>query len=309
MEQAIGKASVSFRVGVSQWMTDEGFEGLLALLDGHPGVTDEISFFTSETHPPLPLAELGRRCGLLERRMKSARERGYHAGINILATIGHHEENLANSLSGDYVHVTDIEGKTCRGALCPNSGKTREYVRTAYRFIADAGPDFIWIDDDVRLIGHMPLRFGCFCDECLELFARSHGLGLSRSALREGFDQADVTRKLALRKAWLAHNRETILRLMSLIEETVHGSRPGLPIGFMTGERFYEGYDFDGVARVLAGPAGAEVRWRPGGGVLLRREPGRAHGEIARDRAAGLAPAARPWARSSRRSRTSPTSG
>jgi hypothetical protein len=266
MERAIEKAFVSFRVGVSQWMTDEGFEGLLALLDRHPGATDEISFFTSETHPPLPLEELGRRCRLLERRMKSARERGYRAGINILATIGHHEENLANSLSGDFVHVTDIEGKICRGALCPNSEATREYVRSAYRFIAEAGPDFIWIDDDVRLIGHLPLRFGCFCDECLELFARSHGQGRSRSELREGFDQTDVARKLALRKAWLGFNRETISRLMSLIEETVHGSRPGLPLGFMTGERYFEGYDFDGVARVLAGPAGSEVRWRPGGG-------------------------------------------
>ncbi|OHB79281.1 MAG: hypothetical protein A2W31_17060 [Planctomycetes bacterium RBG_16_64_10] len=39
-----------------------------------------------------------------------------------------------------------------------------------------------------------------------------------------------------------------------------------MPLGFMSGERFYEGYDFDQWARVLAGPRGAAVYWRPGGG-------------------------------------------
>jgi hypothetical protein len=266
MELPIEKAFISFRIGISQWGAEESFDALLALFDRHPGVTDEISFFTSETHAPLPLAEIGRRCGLLERRMGRARERGYRAGINHLATIGHHEENLANSLSGDLAFLTDIEGRICRGSLCPNSDTTREYVRDAYRLITQAHPDFIWIDDDVRLLGHLPIRFTCFCDGCLALFARSHGERFSRAELREGLDQADVHRKLALRKAWLAHNRQTISRLMSLIEETVHGSRPGLPLGFMTGERYFEGYDFDAIARVLAGPAGSEVRWRPGGG-------------------------------------------
>jgi len=34
----------------------------------------------------------------------------------------------------------------------------------------------------------------------------------------------------------------------------------------MTGERFYEGYDFDNWARTLAGESHAPVYWRPGGG-------------------------------------------
>ena len=34
----------------------------------------------------------------------------------------------------------------------------------------------------------------------------------------------------------------------------------------MTGERFYEGYDFDHWAEALAGPRSAPVYWRPGGG-------------------------------------------
>jgi hypothetical protein len=39
-----------------------------------------------------------------------------------------------------------------------------------------------------------------------------------------------------------------------------------MPLGFMTGDRFFEGYDFDHWAEVLAGPEHAPVYWRPGGG-------------------------------------------
>lgn len=266
MDKPFEKAFVSFRIGTPLWIREERFEEVLALFDRHPGVTDELTLFTSETHAPLPLAEIGRRCELLARRMERARARGLRAGINHLATLGHMEENLVNSLSGDVAPMVDIEGRICRGSLCPNSDSTREYVRDAYRLIAEVGPDYVWIDDDVRLIGHFPIRFGCFCDVCREEFARMQGRTFTREELRQGFDQSDTPRKLELRTAWLAHNRRTMVRLMSLIEETVHAARPGLPLGFMTGERYFEGYPFDEVARTLAGPAGAEVRWRPGGG-------------------------------------------
>jgi hypothetical protein len=39
-----------------------------------------------------------------------------------------------------------------------------------------------------------------------------------------------------------------------------------MPLGFMTGDRFFEGYDFDHWADALAGPGRAPVYWRPGGG-------------------------------------------
>ena len=55
-------------------------------------------------------------------------------------------------------------------------------------------------------------------------------------------------------------------RLLAQIEETVHNERPGMPLGFMSGERFYEGYDFDQWAITLAGGGPSPVYWRPGGG-------------------------------------------
>jgi hypothetical protein len=60
--------------------------------------------------------------------MEAARAQGYRSGINVLATLGHHEENLPNSLSGDYTPMTDPAGGVCRGTLCPNDDRLRAYI-------------------------------------------------------------------------------------------------------------------------------------------------------------------------------------
>jgi hypothetical protein len=263
---AIKKAFISFRIGIPQWMTEERFKGLLELFERNKGVTDEVTFFTSETHPPLPLEVIQERATILSRRMVAARELGYRAGVNILATIGHHNENLEHSLSAPYARMTDIAGGTCQGSFCPNDEGMRGYIAEAYKAIATANPDYIWVDDDVRLFGHMPIRCGCFCDNCLAIFEKETSKKYDRAALREAFSQSNVKTKLEIRNAWLDHNRNTLKRLFSLIEKTVHDAKPGLPIGFMTGERFFEGFDFDVWAATLSGPSKSEVMWRPGGG-------------------------------------------
>lgn len=261
------RASISFRIGVPVWSNEARFNELLDLFDAHPGVTDEITLFTSETHPPLPLEALLERLPAARARMDSARARGYASGINILSTIGHHEENLAHSLAGDFTPMTDPNGNSCRGAFCPNDPRLREYIRQAYEALTAAKPDYIWIDDDVRLAGHMPIGECCFCDTCMALFSKRSGTTFTRDSLCAALGGGTLDDRMKLRRAFLQHNRDTLSDLFTLIEKTVHGLAPGLPLGFMTGDRFFEGYGFDTWAQVLAGPSGAPVRWRPGGGA------------------------------------------
>ena len=52
----LDRASICFRIGQPIWANEARFVELLDLFDANPGVTDEITLFTSETHPPLPLA-------------------------------------------------------------------------------------------------------------------------------------------------------------------------------------------------------------------------------------------------------------
>lgn len=260
------KAFIAFRIGTPQWLTEERYRDLLALFEKYKGVTDEITFFTSFTHPNLPLEEMKRRCDILARRVEQAKALGYRAGINILSTMGHHEENLPNSLSGNYTPVTDIGGNICRGSFCPNDPQLQQYVRQIYQDVANARPDYIWVDDDVRLMGHMPVGLTCFCNHCLALFEKESGVKYTRDTLRTALTTGAPESIAALRKAWLAHNRATIARLLALIEQSVHAVNPKLALGFMTGDRFFEGYDFDHWAEALAGTNQAPVYWRPGGG-------------------------------------------
>jgi len=89
-----------------------------ALFEKHKGVTDEITFFTSATHPPLPLEEIKRRCEILARRIPQAKGAGVSSGDQRPVDDGHHNENLPNSLSGDYTRVTDIDGNVSLGSFC-----------------------------------------------------------------------------------------------------------------------------------------------------------------------------------------------
>ena len=176
MIKTLHRAFMSIRIPVQRWQTEAAFTEILHMLDEHPGVADDLALFTASTHPPLPLDVARERAALMARRIKQIKVRGYGCGINILATIGHHNENLSGSLQGDYTRRTDINGSVCEGSFCPNDPRfIKEYVIPLYTVMAEAGPDFIWIDDDVRS-GHMPIGPDCFCDRCLEQFARISGI-------------------------------------------------------------------------------------------------------------------------------------
>ena len=263
----------SFRIGTPFWLSDERFNDLLAFFRRFPGMSDELAFFTSETHPPLPLDVMLQRAERLGKLLPRVRELGIKAGINVLATMGHHEENLANSLSTPWQRVMDIEGNTCAGSFCPAHPELLDYARRVYTAMAQAAPDFIWLDDDIRLAGHGRLRLTCFCDLCLDNFRKESGRVFTRPTLSEAFRLGTLEERLDWRRRWLEHNRNTIDHLFAVIEQATHSVKPGLELGFMTGDRFWEGYGFERWARTLAGPGKAPVRWRPGGGFYSDEKP------------------------------------
>lgn len=262
-----GVPLIAFRIAPAHWLTDSCFEALLDFFARHPGTADELAFFTSDTHPPLPLEVIRPRAARLRKTiLPRVRQHGMKAGVNVLATMGHHEENLTNSLNKPWQRVMDPSGNICRGSYCPAHPELIEYARTLHSTIAKADPDFIWIDDDVRLEGHSPVRFTCFCNLCIQQFSRQVGIRFTRQTLIKAFAAGTLDERLRLRREWLEHNRRVIDNLLRNIEEAVHQVRPGLPLGYMTGDRFYEGYAFERWAKTLAGPQQASVRWRPGGG-------------------------------------------
>ncbi|MDF2646036.1 MAG: hypothetical protein K0Q73_1841 [Paenibacillus sp.] len=255
----------SFRLYDVFDLTDSQFEQLLDLFHKYEGAADALTFFTTSTHAPIPLAAAKERVAVLKERMREVRRRGFRTGINVMTTIGHHNEHLPYSLSGPYTRMTNIEGDVCQGSFCPNDEQMRQYVKELYRIVTLAEPEYIWLDDDIRFT-HKPIGQGCFCETCIQLFSIRTGVPYTRELLKQKFNEGPESEKLAIRREWLQHNRSTLNRLLQLIEQTVHEISPDMPIGFMSGDRFYEGYDFPGMERSLSNNGETNVMWRPGGG-------------------------------------------
>ena len=202
-----------------------------------------------------------RRISIMKERIARAKAHGYRSGINILCTIGHHPEALPLGIGPEYPRAITLEGREAGGTLCMNQPIFRDRIVTIYTAMAEADPDYIWIDDDVRC-GHWIDSVGnagncCFCDTCMARICEKIGRTLTREEL------AGLMGDPAIRAAVHECHSDSINELFALIEKTVHAVRPGLPLGFMTGERYEEGYDFARWAKTLAGPDGAPVWWRP----------------------------------------------
>ena len=273
---------ISLRVSTYLWLADERLEDLIGLLTEYRDTIGEVAFFTGFTHPPLPLAELEERALKLGGILPRFKALGLSSGINHLATMGHLDENLENSLDEPWQHLVDLGGDVSKSCYCVADPDVQDYVRRSYEALARAEPDFIWLDDDIRMESHQPdIQLACFCDRCVSDFSTGTGRAWTRESLKEAFSSGSRDERLALRKRWLEHNRAYIEKTLRLIRSAVDAVDPAIRLGLMTGEASYSGYGFARWAEALAGPSGVEVKWRPGGGFYEDTHPlgllGKAH--------------------------------
>lgn len=254
----------SVRLGGENWIYEDRLVEVLGLLKKYPCGIGQVSMFTSPIHSPLAMEEMKRRIDIMKDRMKLVRSYGLEAGINILATIGHHNEDLKDCYQDTETYrMTNIDGEACEGSHCMNDARyIQNYVVPVYEMLAKAEPDYIWIDDDIRY-GHMPIGSGCFCDGCIELFNKNHGTHYTREALKAALTEKNTE----LRKRWLQQQSDAITHLFEVIAKTVYDIDDTIKLGFMTGERYMEGYDFETYAKALSQNGKYEIMWRPGGGA------------------------------------------
>lgn len=254
----------SVRIAYENWFFEDRFDELLGLLKKHPCGIDQLTLFTSAVHIPLKLDEVKRRTDVMKVRMEKARQGGWSSGINILGTIGHHCENLEELPEGDWQHMVNIKGEVGMGTYCMNDlDFIQKHVVPTYQLLAKANPEYIWIDDDVRY-GHMPIGNGCYCDKCIALFNRTYGHAFTRETLKDALDN-DMT----VRKQYLKQQADAISNLFRIIGKTVRAISPEIKLGFMTGERYAEGYAFAEFAEALSDGGKYEIMWRPGGGAYM----------------------------------------
>lgn len=260
------KANISYRIHYQCWHDEKCFEELYAMIrDIRPA--EEYALFSDDAHSPLTLTEMQRRFEIMGKRIVRLRELSVRVGVNIMNTFGHIGENI------DYIadikrHFTGYDGFACPGVACPNDPDWYEnYLKPVYQTAAALHPDFIWIDDDFRLLGHhRSWKVGCFCPDCLRKLHEMTGLPGTLEELKDFFDCPD--RKLARqrRKTMLKWNRDCMISGAAKLEEYIHAVDENIIIGQMDGWYTWGGLDYRGHYQALAGKKNTPVKWRPGGG-------------------------------------------
>ncbi|MHB1296873.1 MAG: hypothetical protein ACYC4R_18015 [Anaerolineae bacterium] len=263
------RLTLSWRIGVMQWDTDEAFNQLLPLLGAYQSVVDEVALFDSATHHLyIPLDDYARRMELAAQRLAAFRQAGIPSvGINVLCTIGHVNEAWSYMPPLPFQAMVGHDGGISTSCACPNTPEMRAYVRAKYELAAKAGPDFIWVDDDIRM-DHHGVAWGCFCPTCLALFAQRAGRAFTREQLVAAFDDPDQGR---LRVLWVEQNISSIESLLIEVGDAVRRIDPHIAMGLMTtgaGRTTYAGQAFDRWFAALGA-----TKARPGGGFYTDAAP------------------------------------
>jgi hypothetical protein len=252
-----------------QWETEEAFQRLLALLREHQDVVDEVALFETITHHLyIPLDDYARRMELAARRLDAFRAAGIASvGVNVLCTIGHINEAWSYMPPLPFQAMVGHDGGVSTGCACPNTPEMRVYVRAKYALVAGARPDFIWVDDDIRM-HHHGVAWGCFCPTCLGLFAKRAGRSYTREELVAEFDAPGQG---GVRELWVEQNVASIESLLADVGEAVCHVRPGIAMGKMTAGAGWTTYSGQGFSRWF-GALGA-TKGRPGGGFYSDATP------------------------------------
>ena len=270
--------TLAWRIGVIHYETDEIFSKLFtALTTPRPSICDEIALCESVTHHVYqPLESYQYKAEIMKRRMVEFRNVGVRAGINIGITLGHINEAWSFMEAMPFQPMIDQNGAPSTGCACPNSSGLREHMRAKYTIMAQADPEFIWVDDDIRMHHHGGVVDGkmigawcCFCPACLDIFAATVGRAYSREELVSAFC---VNENSHLRRAWVRQNAESLRSLLVEIKDAIRVVNPRIVTGLMTAGvswSSYNGPDFP----LWFGALDA-TKARPGGGFYSDENPG-----------------------------------
>jgi len=250
---------LAYRISVKLLESNDSFDELVKLLKKYRSAVDEISLFTEYWHHGYyPLEEFAELAEVLGRRIKQLHKARFRSvGINMLDTIGHLNEAWDFLPALPFAAMVGHDGGISRGCACPNSPEFRRYIKRKYTLIAKAGPDFIWVDDDIRM-HHHGVAWGCFCPVCITEF----GYG--------AFEREELVARLnapesgELRAAWVEHNASVLDSVLADVERAVHKVDPEIELGLMTcgpGWTTYSGQALERWHRTLKAR-----RSRPGGG-------------------------------------------
>ena len=244
------------------------------ILSENRGACDEVWFSTGVGFPKMAWHEA--HVKRLVRYAEQLRSVGIEPGLQIQATLGHGDaitawEGADGKTWGGFTGRGGVECKLCN---CPRQPGFIAYMREMAKLYASFKPRSVWIDDDLRIMGHSPASpswgedgwIGCWCQICIAAFNAETGGNWTRETL-----DAAMAKDVALFDRWEKFSFDSIAAVARAIAEEFHKVSPETRLAYQHGS--YRNDSQLAVFRAMHEATGLPVGSRPGGGQLYDYNP------------------------------------
>lgn len=135
----------------------------------------------------------------------------------------HGDRGITVCDSAKFPRCVNVHGKATP-RICPLGRNILQYAFDAFRILAEAGPDMIDMDEDIRL----SRRSECFCDLHLARFRRESGRSLSRGELSEILKKTDSA-SLKTGELWYRILLDSQVEFARMVRKGIDSVNPSLP--------------------------------------------------------------------------------
>lgn len=170
----MAKYKFVWRVLEGVWMNEIYLEELLKTLTKDGNIVEEFNLFIGEEsrHAHFPIADVRRKCEQFKKAADTIRSYGKRVGINPWPSFGAYDDVRVDTEQREmpFRSMVGMDGTSVERIACPVSQEFLDYTKEKFKTFAEAGPDFIWIEDDCRFTHLGGVPYPCFCPDCVAGF-------------------------------------------------------------------------------------------------------------------------------------------
>ena len=211
-------------------------ELLLEMQEKHPGCFTDVWLNTAYGYPKNE--DHAKVADELAEAAQRLREKGIRVSMQLSNTLGHGQYMMLRDCSGLVFEGSPVrkmvghDGVQAEYAFCWNDPYFRNYLTEHVRdYMKKVRPAELWIDDDLRANNHNPVRFGCFCDDCVTRFNRENGTAFDREELVEEYLHGDTK----VRQRYIQFVCDGLAGLTAEICRAVHEESPETVVALQNG--------------------------------------------------------------------------
>ena len=249
-------------------ISDEYIDNYIKLILDNPGSCDNVWIPTSYGFPPLE-----KHKKFAEFWTKSAekfRKNGIGVSMQISNTIGHGMQISSDCTGLVYEgspveKIVDFNGTSAERCFCWRGENFLRYIIDSMSYYVEGiKPESVWIDDDFRAINHSPVKFGCFCDNCMEKFNTLHNTSFSREQLVDEILYGEAK----WRENFVKFLRDGMYDFMYKLGKVIHRLSPHTVLGYQScSNGGYDGCGSSYIYDAMKDSTGYIPLSRPGGGI------------------------------------------